>query len=91
MKDRIAAALASVDAQLTAEQWADAFWLARYLPAPQAREPSVPPSPTEDPSPVEDTARPEPPQQQPDRLMPEGLPMAVDEGATLHLPASASE
>jgi tetratricopeptide (TPR) repeat protein len=90
MNDKLAAAVSSVDKQLTAGQWADALWLARYLPVPRPAEESADGTPPESVPPS--ARRPTPPAKRDggDVPRPSGTSGPAEPGATLHLPGQSA-
>ncbi len=86
MSELLAKALSSVEARLTAEQWADALWLAVHLPVPRPVPGSQPPPPPE-PGPPEPLPVPEAYAEQTLARRPRQGQTEVEDVATLHLPA----
>lgn len=91
MKDDLAAALSQVDASLTPVQWADALWLARYLPAPgESATPRQTGRPAEKPA-GERPPPQRPPRDRPNTPEPASEPIQASAGATLHLPTGDAD
>ncbi|MEU8080305.1 FxSxx-COOH system tetratricopeptide repeat protein [Catellatospora citrea] len=86
MTDRLVTAISRIGAELTAEQWADALWLAGHLPvAPDAPEPGRPGRTVEPPREPRPAPGPDPTGRDSEPTQgPTGRPTRA--GATLHLP-----
>ena len=91
MNDDLTAAVSSVEARLTAEQWADALWLAKFLPQRRRIEAPADTVPRQT-----EPSEPKTGRTQRSTTGPESRPIA-DHGepqpnaATLHLPAGSAQ